>query len=538
MVSHQSHVPGDTEAEIAALNASIASLKVKLAAAQEKTAGLKKREAEYIETLRTKWKSRADKISGYQQRQVDLDAAFDTLRGQYAKSNSECQQHLAVHQKVKQKIMRLALGQQAPADYAVGAAILPEGTNPGGPVIVPTASGPMLVVPGPGAHAGDVFQFLYPMHPPKATTAVVVQNSPAASQIAKVAVQQQLQPQPEQQQQQAVTQAQTQAQPQAQSRLEPQARAQAQQQAQAPAQQMQQQQQLQPQQQDGGVVQQVPPLPVAAVSDPGDFPTGWPKAQWRLNFTYADLLRSPWQKWLAHAVVDDEPPAPVQKKAKKLEGPSRYELLKLETSLKWQLKIEESSVTFYENLMGKYDAMMERAEVNTQHMNQHIDASEANYGVTRAYMESEIKALQSMCDAAQDLSSPGGQSAVTQMTSAPQSFGILGKQARQDQQTTLEQAALAFVVGAKHCTDEYDWRRVNVQHWQDCAAFCKSELGCQGFRFTLVSVEDNCQLTDSCSLGSNRATAFEKQHWQTFFKRSKPAEHGTKQPSVLSRVMF
>merc|ERR1719420_1431208 len=100
------------------------------------------------------------------------------------------------------------------------------------------------------------------------------------------------------------------------------------------------------------------------------------------------------------------------------------------------------------------------------------------------------------------------------MTAAPQSFGLLGP-AQVNQQSAFAQS---FVVGAKHCAGEYDWHRVDVQHWQDCASLCSSEVACEGFRFTLVSEkEENCQLTDSCGLGSNRARAFEDPHWQTFF---------------------
>lgn len=482
------------DAEIKQLQASIASLQVKLWAATNKTAALKARESQYITDLRANWKARADKVSGYQQRQVDLDAGFDKLRAQYAKTNAECQQHLGVHQQVKQQILRLALGQQSPADYVVGAAILPAGVSPGGPVIVPTASGPMLVTPGPEVRVGEAFQFLYPLHPSKATNAAVVHsggapshmNAPVQSQKLQKPNQQQLQqPQKEQHVASVAPQA-----------FNP---------------------QTQPAPVPGVVMQPVPPLPLATVSDPGDFPAGWPKAQWRLNFTYADILRSPWQKWLAHEVVADEPPTPAPKKTKSPDGPSRYELLKLETQLKWQLKIEESSVGMYENLMTKYEAMTLRADVNSQGMKQHIQASEANYGETGSYLKAEIAALEAMCDAAQDLSSPGAQGAVTQMASAPQSFGILSRQAQLDQQTMLERT---FVLGAKHCVDEYEWRRTDVQHWEQCALLCSTEAACEGFRFTLVSMEENCQLTDSCGLGSNRATAFEESHWQTFFRSS------------------
>lgn len=286
-------------------------------------------------------------------------------------------------------------------------------------------------------------------------------------------------------------------------------------------------------------VQPVPTLPVAIVSDPGDFPQGWPKAPWRLNFTYADILKSPWQKWLAREVVADPTPTPATTKPKAPDGPSRYELLKLETQLKWQVKIEESSVQMLENLMAKYEAMVVRADVNSKSMNQHIQTSEANYGPMSAYLKSEINALEAMCDAAQDLSSPGGQAAVTKIASTPQSFGVLSRRAQLEQQTKLRQS---FALGAKHCADEYDWRRGDVRHWEECASLCSADAACQGFRFTLVSVEENCLLSDSCGLGSNRANAFEEPHWQTFFRRDatkwEDSGHGHKGGPEHARVII
>lgn len=488
LVSHQITAPLSPEAELEQLQASIASLQAKLWVATNKTAAFKAREAQYIKDLRVKWKARAKKIGGYQQRQVELDAGIDALRAQYAETNAECQQHLAVHQKLKQQLSRLALSQQVPAGYAVGAAVLPAGVHPGSPVIVPTTSGPMLVVPGREAQVGAVFQFLFPLHPSQANNAAYVGGSATTPKV-NVPMQQK----------QTDTQVK-----------------------------VQQSQQLRKQPSSSGsinrgaVVQPVPGLPVAAVTDPGDFPQGWPKATWRLNYTYADLLRSPWQKWLAHEVVADEAPKPAPKKPRKTDGPSRYELMKLETQLKWQLKIEESSVTMYENLMAKYEAMMLRANVNSKSMKEHIQASEANYGETGNYLKSEINALEAMCNAAQDLSSPAAKAAVTKMTSAPQSFGILSRQVQFDRQAQFDQKAAleqAFVLGGKHCADEYDWRRTDVEHWEECAFLCRAESACEGFRFTLLATEENCQLTDSCDLGSTRATAFEEPHWQTFFRR-------------------
>eukprot|EP00746_Dinoflagellata_sp_MGD_P166105 gnl/MRDRNA2_/MRDRNA2_95792_c0_seq1.p1 gnl/MRDRNA2_/MRDRNA2_95792_c0~~gnl/MRDRNA2_/MRDRNA2_95792_c0_seq1.p1 ORF type:complete len:540 (-),score=132.48 gnl/MRDRNA2_/MRDRNA2_95792_c0_seq1:84-1703(-) len=509
--TRQISAPLSPEAELEQLQASIASLQAKLWVATNKTAAFKAREAQYIKDLRAKWKARATKIGGYQQRQVELDAGFDALRTQYAETNAECQQHLAVHQKLKQQISRLALSQQIPADYAVGAAVLPAGVRPGSPVIVPTTSGPMLVVPGPEARVGAVFQFLFPLHSSKATNAAYV-GSTATTPQANIPIQQK----PADTQVKVQQPQQSRKQHDLSSSIKPEETT-----------------------SSGAIVQAVPGLPVAAVSDPGDFPQGWPKAQWRLNFTYADLLRSPWQKWLAHEVVADDAPTPAPKKPKMTDGPSRYELMKLETQLKWQLKIEENSVTMYENLMMKYEAMMLRANVNSQSMKEHIQASEANYGETGNYLKAEINALEAMCNAAQDLSSPGAQAAVTKMTSAPQSFGIFSRQAQFEQKTALGQA---FVLGAKHCADEYDWRRTDVQHWEECAFLCRAESACEGFRFALVATEENCQLTDSCDLGSTRATAFEEPHWQTFFRRDtgdwKASKYNGKEMTGPTRVFF